>query len=106
MFDQNQPARSTLAPYQPRQAAAQRMDDFSFRFGEGESLKGVWSVIRKRKTGIAIAGCLGLALALARQHGPEPAISGHCDRGSRKYRCVANQPSPECSAPRRQAPTK
>jgi succinoglycan biosynthesis transport protein ExoP len=64
MFDQNQPARSTLAPYQPRQAAAQRMDDFSFRFGEGESLKGVWSVIRKRKTGIAIAGCLGLALAL------------------------------------------
>ena len=64
MFDQNQPARNTLAPYQPRQAAAQRMDDFSFRFGEGESLKGVWSVIRKRKTGIAIAGCLGLGLAL------------------------------------------
>src|SRR5947207_2382465 len=64
MFDQNQPARNTLAPYQPHQAAAQRMDDFSFRFGEGESLKGVWSVVRKRKIGIAIAGCLGLALAL------------------------------------------
>jgi capsular exopolysaccharide synthesis family protein len=41
------------------------MDDFSFRFGEGESLKGVWSVIRKRKIGIAVAGCAGLALALA-----------------------------------------
>jgi capsular exopolysaccharide synthesis family protein len=41
------------------------MDDFSFRFGEGESLKGVWSVVRKRKIGIAVAGCLGLALALA-----------------------------------------
>ncbi len=65
MFDPNQPARSTLAPYQPRQAEAQRMDDFSFRFGEGESLKGVWSVIRKRKLGIALAGCLGIALALA-----------------------------------------
>jgi capsular exopolysaccharide synthesis family protein len=65
MFDPNQPARSTLAPYQPRPAEAQRMDDFSFRFGEGESLKGVWSVVRKRKLGIMVAGCLGLGLALA-----------------------------------------
>jgi capsular exopolysaccharide synthesis family protein len=40
------------------------MDDFSFRFGEGESLKGVWSVVRKRKLGIALAGSAGLALAL------------------------------------------
>ena len=65
MFDSNQPGRSTLAPYQPRTAEAQRMDDFSFRFGEGESLKGVWSVIRKRKIAIAVAGCIGVALALA-----------------------------------------
>jgi uncharacterized protein involved in exopolysaccharide biosynthesis len=65
MFDPNQPARNTLAPYQPRPAEAQRVDDFSFRFGEGESLKGVWSVVRKRKIGIAVAGGLGLALALA-----------------------------------------
>ena len=64
MFD-SKPAGSTLAPYQPRQAEAQRVDDFSFRFGEGESLKGVWSVIRKRKIGIIVAGCLGLALAIA-----------------------------------------
>ena len=64
MFDPNQPARSTLAPYQPRQAEAQRMDDFSFRFGEGESLKGVWSVVRKRKVAIGVAGSIGLALAL------------------------------------------
>ncbi|HET6208276.1 MAG TPA: polysaccharide biosynthesis tyrosine autokinase [Terracidiphilus sp.] len=65
MFDPNQPARNTLAPYQPRPTEAQRVDDFSFRFGEGESLKGVWSVVRKRKIGIAVAGGLGLALALA-----------------------------------------
>src|SRR4051794_15735143 len=65
MFGPNQPAGNTLAPYQPRPAEAQRMDDFSFRFGEGESLKGVWSVVRKRKLGIALAGCLGLGLALA-----------------------------------------
>ena len=65
MFDQNQPDRNTLAPYQPRQPEVQRIDDFTFRFGEGESLKGVWSVIRKRKIGIMVAGCLGVALALA-----------------------------------------
>src|SRR6476646_11136027 len=64
MFDPKT-AGSTLAPYQPRPAEAQRMDDFSFRFGEGESLKGVWSVVRKRKIGIMMAGCLGLGLALA-----------------------------------------
>ncbi len=65
MFDPNQPAGSTLAPYQPRPAEAQRVDDFSFRFGEGESLKGVWSVVRKRKIGILLAGCAGVALAIA-----------------------------------------
>jgi capsular exopolysaccharide synthesis family protein len=65
MFGPNQPTGNTLAPYQPRPAEAQRVDDFSFRFGEGESLKGVWSVVRKRKIGIAVAGCLGLGLAVA-----------------------------------------
>src|SRR5579863_7769229 len=65
MFEQNQPPRHTLAPYQPYQAGVQPMDDFSFRFGEGESLKGVWSVVRKRKIGIAVGGCIGIALALA-----------------------------------------
>ena len=64
MFDPK-PSGSTLAPYQPRPAEAQRMDDFSFRFGEGESLKGVWSVVRKRKIGIIVAGCLGVCLAIA-----------------------------------------
>lgn len=64
MFDPNQPARNTLAPYQPRQAEAQRVDDFSFRFGEGESLKGVWSVMRKRKLAIFMAGCIGVGLAV------------------------------------------
>jgi len=39
------------------------MDDFSFRFGEGESLKGVWRVIRKRKATIAMASLCGLGLA-------------------------------------------
>jgi succinoglycan biosynthesis transport protein ExoP len=63
MFDPK-PAGSTLAPYQPRPAEAQRMDDFSFRFGEGESLKGLWSVIRKRKIGIMVTACLGLCLAI------------------------------------------
>jgi capsular exopolysaccharide synthesis family protein len=38
------------------------MDDFSFRFGEGESLKGVWRVLRKRKMTIAVAGLCGVAL--------------------------------------------
>jgi capsular exopolysaccharide synthesis family protein len=78
MFDPNQPARNALAPYQPRPAEAQRVDDFSFRFGEGESLKGVWSVVRKRKIGIAVAGCLGLALAIAA-----------CMAMSRQYLAVA-----------------
>ena len=65
MFEANQPAGNTLAPYQPRPAEPQRMDEFSFRFGEGESLKGVWSVVRKRKMGIMLAGCLGIGLAVA-----------------------------------------
>jgi capsular exopolysaccharide synthesis family protein len=65
MFDPIQSSRNSLAPYQPRQAEAQRMDDFSFRFGEGESLKGVWSVVRKRKLAIGLAGAAGVALAVA-----------------------------------------
>jgi capsular exopolysaccharide synthesis family protein len=53
-----------LAAYVPQQLEPQRRDDFSFRFGEGESLKGVWRVMRKRKMTIAV-GCLcGIALAV------------------------------------------
>lgn len=65
MLDPHQSPKSSLAPYTPRPAEAQRIDDFSFRFGEGESLKGVWSVIRKRKMVIGAAGCIGLILAIA-----------------------------------------
>ena len=96
MFDPNQPARNTLAPYQPRPAEAQRVDDFSFRFGEGESLKGVWSVVRKRKIGIAVAGGLGLALALAACAADEPAIPCHRHYRSRQKRRIADQPADEC----------
>jgi capsular exopolysaccharide synthesis family protein len=39
------------------------LEDLSFRFGEGESLKGVWQVIRKRKLTIAVGGLCGIALA-------------------------------------------
>ncbi len=60
----SEPMKSTLAAYVPQQTEPQRADDFSFRFGEGESLKGVWRVMRKRKLTIA-AGCLcGIALAV------------------------------------------
>ena len=61
----NDPAKGMLAPYLPSQPDPRRVDDFSFRFGEGESLKGIWSVIRKRKRLIWSAGALGLALAFA-----------------------------------------
>ena len=75
------------------------MDDFSFRFGEGESLKGVWSVVRKRKIGIMMAGCSGPRPRARGVHGPEPAISGHCDHRSGQHRCLADESAPEC--PRR-----
>jgi len=57
--------KGLLTPYVPSQPESRRVDDFSFRFGEGESLKGIWSVIRKRKRFIWTAGAVGLALAFA-----------------------------------------
>jgi polysaccharide biosynthesis transport protein len=60
----NDPMKGLLAPYVPSHAEARRTDDFSFRFGEGESLKGIWSVMRKRKRFIWTAGLVGLLLAL------------------------------------------
>jgi capsular exopolysaccharide synthesis family protein len=53
-----------LAPYILSHQESKRADDFSFRFGEGESLKGIWSVIRKRRRFIWTAGFIGLLLAL------------------------------------------
>ena len=60
----NDPMKGLLAPYVPSHPESRRADDFSFRFGEGESLKGIWSVIRKRKRFIWATGLAGLLLAL------------------------------------------
>ena len=60
----NDPMKGLLAPYVPSHSETRRMDDLSFRFGEGESLKGIWSVIRKRKRFIWTTGFVGLLLAL------------------------------------------
>jgi len=60
----NDPMKGLLAPYVPSHPESRRTDDFSFRFGEGESLKGIWSVIRKRKRFIWTTGLAGLLLAL------------------------------------------
>jgi capsular exopolysaccharide synthesis family protein len=57
--------KGLLTPYVPSQPESRRVDDFSFRFGEGESLKGIWSVIRKRKRFIWTSGIVGFALASA-----------------------------------------
>src|ERR1035438_9162832 len=71
----NEPVRSMLAPYVPPQPDPHHLEDLSFRFGEGESLKGIWQVIRKRKLTIAVGGLCGLALAflacllMAKQYG-------------------------------------
>jgi succinoglycan biosynthesis transport protein ExoP len=59
----NDPSKGMISPYVPTQPQTTRVDDFSFRFGEGESLKGIWSVIRKRKKSIWAAGCVGALLA-------------------------------------------
>lgn len=74
----NDPTKGMIAPYLPAQAKPARVDDFSFRFGEGESLKGIWSVIRKRKKSIWAAGFVGLLLAV-----------GACLLMSRQYLGVA-----------------
>jgi succinoglycan biosynthesis transport protein ExoP len=59
----NEPMKSMLAQYVPPRAEPQHLEDLSFRLGEGDSLKGVWQVIRKRKLTIAVGGLCGLALA-------------------------------------------
>jgi capsular exopolysaccharide synthesis family protein len=74
----NDPTKGILAPYLPSPPDPRRIDDFSFRFGEGESLKGIWSVIRKRKRTIWTAGFVGLALA-----------AGVCLLMSRQYLATA-----------------
>jgi polysaccharide biosynthesis transport protein len=74
----NDPSKGMIAPYLPQHPESRRVDDFSFRFGEGESLKGVWSVVRKRKKSIWAAGFVGILLAL-----------GVCVMMSRQYLGVA-----------------
>ena len=74
----NDPAKGILTQYLPAQPEPRRADDFSFRFGEGESLKGIWSVVRKRKKSIWLAGFLGVLLAV-----------GACMLMSRQYLGVA-----------------
>jgi succinoglycan biosynthesis transport protein ExoP len=74
----NDPTKGILAPYLPAHPETRRADDFSFRFGEGESLRGIWSVIRKRKKSIWAAGLAGTLLAL-----------GVCAMMSRQYLGVA-----------------
>lgn len=74
----NDPTKGMLTPYLPSQPEVRRADDFSFRFGEGESLKGIWSVIRKRKKSIWAAGFAGVLLAV-----------GACMLMSRQYLGVA-----------------
>jgi capsular exopolysaccharide synthesis family protein len=59
----NEPMKSMLAPYVPPRAEPQQLEDLSFRFGEGESLRGIWQVIRKRKLTIMVGGACGLLLA-------------------------------------------
>ena len=58
-----EPLKGTIARYVPQNAEAQNIEAGTFRFGEEESLKGVWRVIRKRKRLIAIGGVCGLLLA-------------------------------------------
>lgn len=61
----NDPTKGILTAYMPAQPESRRVDDFSsFRFGEGESLRGIWSVVRKRKKSIWAAGFLGILLAV------------------------------------------
>lgn len=60
----SEPLKSALAAYVPQPFEPQRSDDFSFHIGEGESLKGVWRVMRKRKLTIAVGGLCGFGLAL------------------------------------------
>src|ERR1700739_759435 len=74
----NDPTKGMIAQYLPTHPESRRVDDFSFRFGEGESLKGIWSVVRKRKKSIWAAGFVGILLAV-----------GVCLLMSRQYLGVA-----------------
>src|SRR5664279_4204216 len=58
-----EPPKGTIARYVPQNPEPQNVEGSSFRFGEDESLKGVWRVIRKRKRLIALSGVGGLVLA-------------------------------------------
>ena len=75
----NDPTTGMIAPYVPAQPASKRVDDFSFQFGEGESLKGIWSVIRKRKKSIWAAGFFGASAGFNRLRTYDPAISRRGD---------------------------
>src|ERR1700739_4824944 len=74
----NNTTKGMIAQYLPTHPESRRVDDFSFRFGEGESLKGIWSVLLKRKKSIWAAGFVGILLAV-----------GVCLLMSRQYLGVA-----------------
>src|SRR6201998_1497545 len=74
----NDPTKGMIAQYLPTHPESRRVEDFFFRFGEGESLKGIWSVVRKRKKSIWAAGFVGILLAV-----------GVCLLMSRQYLGVA-----------------
>ena len=63
MFPSASSPKGTLARYVPQNHESQNLEAASFRFGEEESLKGVWKVIRKRKRMIGIGGLIGMMLA-------------------------------------------
>src|SRR5664279_3200502 len=63
MFPSASSPKGTLARYVPQNHETQNLEATSFRFGEEESLKGVWKVIRKRKRMIGLGGLAGMLLA-------------------------------------------
>jgi len=63
MFPSASSPKGTLARYVPQNHESQNLEAASFRFGEEESLKGVWKVIRKRKKMIGLGGAIGMLLA-------------------------------------------
>ena len=63
MFPSASAPKGTLARYVPQNPETQNLEASSFRFGEEESLKGVWKVIRKRKKLIGLGGLGGMLLA-------------------------------------------
>jgi polysaccharide biosynthesis transport protein len=58
------PPRGTIARYVPQNLDMQNAAAASFRFGEDESLKGIWKVIRKQKRLIGLGGLCGVLLAV------------------------------------------